>query len=272
MKQTQTFHGIDADDLPMFGQLIVHRVCRHVEEIDGGCIVSDPMNSEFYWGNFFHLDHPENWSLEHLESVHKKHLFYINKRFVFSYNDNLELHRTSNGLRKKFEAAGYHFEAHACLIAKVENIIPHQCRFITFRQIETEEDWKQALGNQLLCRKMYDGKNEYVIKRIQAARRATEAGNGQWMGAFDGKKLVCDLGVFWDGQFCRFQAIGTHPEYRGQGIVRSLLTETVKEVSAKRSDPYFIILTGLGAGPQRVYEKCGFVAVGTHIGFVKKWE
>ncbi len=49
-------------------------------------------------------------------------------------------------------------------------------------------------------------------------RQMFEAGMASWFGAFMDGQLVGDLGVFCEGIVGRYQNVGTHPEYRRQGI------------------------------------------------------
>lgn len=266
---SKLYHGLHSMELPFLGEQIVNRVCRDEIQLDDAYVISDPENPEFYWGNYVHLDAPEKWTIDQLENLYQEQLPHIRKRFLFSYNDDLELSHSSKGLRSKFESAGYNFEASVCLVAEADDMPVEKISNLTVKVLENDDDWQQAIENQFLCREIFDGKSEYIVSRMNASRKAAENGHGQWMGVFDKEKLVCDLGIYWTNGFCRFQAVGTHPDYRGKGIARYLVIEAVKNVAERRPDSVFIIMTGLGDRPQKIYEKCGFYPVSTHVGFMK---
>ena len=54
-------------------------------------------------------------------------------------------------------------------------------------------------------------------------RRLTQLGYGHWFGAYIKDQLVGDLGLFFENGVARFQHIGTHPNFRRQGVCSSLV-------------------------------------------------
>jgi GNAT superfamily N-acetyltransferase len=259
--------------LPFRGELVVHEACREVREHDGYFVVSDRNNPRFHWGNYVHLRNvPGGKDIGYLEGLHEEELPHVGARFIFTWNDDLRLSLTTDRLKELFADAGYGFETSICMVATpdaVKDSVP-RAHDVTcdVREIRTDGDWQKALENQLLCRRQ-EGGEEHIFVRMRSARDAVERGRGLWMGAFEGERLVGDLGVFWSGNLCRFQAIGTRPSHRGRGIATQMVVEAVRRVSQKVPDPTFVILTALDGAPRRIYERCGFEPVANHVGATK---
>ena len=103
---------------------------------------------------------------------------------------------------------------------------PHLNEDVEIRKITTDQEWQKVNELQCLCA---DPKylNEYYIefktKQMSQYREMSQAGRGHWFGAYLGSTLVADLGIFFEGNLGRYQNVGTHPEYRRQGICGTLV-------------------------------------------------
>lgn len=99
------------------------------------------------------------------------------------------------------------------------------------RTFLTFEDWESVIKLQTLCAdpKYFNGYYEdFKRKQIAEYRQMTEAGMGNWFGAFIGDTLVGDLGIFFENEIGRYQNVGTHPNYRRKGIYGTLVYEAGK--------------------------------------------
>jgi predicted GNAT family acetyltransferase len=87
-------------------------------------------------------------------------------------------------------------------------------------------------------------------------RRMSEAGLGHWFGAFLGRTLLADAGLFHFGELARFQSVGTHPDFRRQGIAAALIYQ-MAQAGLERS-PTLVIVADPTMGADRVYRSVGF--------------
>jgi len=98
----------------------------------------------------------------------------------------------------------------------------------------------------------------------------SQAGLGDWYGAFLNNRLVADLGVFHDGSIGRFQSVETHPEFRRRGIATALVSTAANQALLKYDLKMLVIVTEDESAAQRMYESVGFRAVEHQMG-IAKW-
>jgi len=128
----------------------------------------------------------------------------------------------------------------------------------SFRPLAADADWKAVVRNSYEAGEDRPGFTlEFVERKFAAVRRAIEAGRGLWWGAWDGGKLVADMGLFWEESLVRFQDVETHPDYRRRGICRSLLLHACARAKEALGSPLFVIVPA-DQTVRRVYESVGF--------------
>ena len=136
----------------------------------------------------------------------------------------------------------------------------------TYRPLRTDDDWAQQLELSLAGEDEHHTR-EFATRRVEAHRQVTEAGHGQWFGAFLGDRLVSSMGLLRASEgLARFQLVKTHPEYRGRGLAGSLVHATSRfgfeELDAKTlvmvADPDYLAI--------RIYRSVGFEDTETQLG------
>jgi ribosomal protein S18 acetylase RimI-like enzyme len=137
---------------------------------------------------------------------------------------------------------------------------------IALRSLETAEDWQQSavVGGGDTPADRRDDQLEFERRRVAAQRGLVESGRARWFGAFDGERLVANLGIVRLGDLARYQDVVTVAEYRRRGIAGALV-----RVAAEWAyeDPHVrrLVIVAEDGGPAiGLYERAGFGEVARH--------
>ncbi len=245
---------------------LIHEVSRDLRETTDYIVISDAGNPGFHYGNYIQLKEHFAPDTKELEGIYRRELPHIVDKYVFTANADIQQDNIrESGLLGGLVASGYSVDAAFCLTATTA-VPQHIINGYIIRPIVSDKDWMQATDNQLLCRD-YMGSGEFIIRRMATACKIISQKHGVWLGAFDGDRLIADLGLFWNRQksLARFQMVGTHPDYRQQGIARQLIERAVEDYQS----PGLIFVIMASGRPQKIYEKCGFRPISSHVGFIK---
>jgi ribosomal protein S18 acetylase RimI-like enzyme len=130
------------------------------------------------------------------------------------------------------------------------------------RPLEGDADWDQSHVLRLACEEDDDQTPEhlqFLRRRLDEARRMSEAGHGAWFGAFVDGQMRAGLGLYSDGSgYARFQSVDTHPYYRRQGFARALLTTAARWGSDRFGEPTFVIVADPDYFAIDLYRNIGF--------------
>jgi ribosomal protein S18 acetylase RimI-like enzyme len=132
---------------------------------------------------------------------------------------------------------------------------------IEVRALSGDDDWKQALENQVACRDArheLEGYRLFKRRQLDRYRRMIGAGLGTWFGAFEGERLVGDLGLFAREGVGRFQAVGVHPDFRRRGICRAMLHHASRYGFERLGAEVLVIVADPDYHAARLYESSGF--------------
>jgi ribosomal protein S18 acetylase RimI-like enzyme len=146
--------------------------------------------------------------------------------------------------------------------------------FVDIRSLESDQDWEQAIDNQVLCRE--EGHDEasfrvFTERQMRRYREMSAAGKGDWFGAFVGDRLVADLGLFTDGTLGRYQSVETHPDFRRRGIAGTLVYKVGEHMMDKHGIGTLVIVAENDSDAARLYRTTGFEPVEPQWG-LEWWE
>ena len=225
-----------------------------VEDRGTHLVVRTTANPSFYWGNFLLLPRApgageaEEWVAEfRREFPDARH-----RTFGVDGTDG------STADLAAFADLGFGIEASTVMTARsvVEPVRPN--RTATVRPLTSDEDWSQQVELSG-AGEDDDYTPEFGTRRAAAHRAVTEAGHGQWFGAFQDGRLVSSLGLVDAGDgLARFQDVKTVPEARGQGLAGTLVHAASRfgldELGARTlvmvADPDYLAI--------RIYRALGF--------------
>lgn len=244
--------------------LIFSKFSGVVTKAEDYILVQTRDNPEFHFGNYITFKYPpqvgdcQKWN----ELYRKLFPYYDDiKHMTFTWAENPSSLETI----KEFEDAGFELDEGVVLTANNVNVPKKYNDIVIIKKILTDVDWASAYQNQIAhANHKYLDESYEPFKRQQMAqyRKMTEQNMGHWFGAFIQDKLVADLGVFHDGSVARYQSVGTHPDFRRQGICQTLVYETaliaLKEFGVKN----LVMEADVDYHAAKIYESVGFKPTG----------
>lgn len=221
-------------------------------------VVRTPHNPRFWWGNFLLLERvpmaadTDRW----IERFRTEFPGAEHMALGFDGADG-----TVDDLAA-FAERGVRCEALTVMSASAVNEPPRPNREALYRQLRSHDDWAQSVELRVACNNEQEERayREFATLKVATNRTLAEAGHGGWFGAFLDGQLVAQMGLFAAGAgLARFQAVETHPEFRGQGLAGTLVHQVSRygfgQLGAKTlvmvADPLYLAV--------RVYRSVGFL-------------
>ncbi|UCE00219.1 MAG: GNAT family N-acetyltransferase [Chloroflexota bacterium] len=240
------------------------------EIIDRGdyLVVKTPSNPTFYWGNFLLFSHPpEEGDYLKWQELFNKEIggppVYEHKAFGWDTTGG------EIGAAQPFVESGFLLEVSSVLTARGKDLISKFSPDSSLRFLTSDDDWHQAIENQVACREPIFSEAGYRVfrqRQMQRYREMVSAGRGVWFGAFIGQQLVADLGIFWEGELARYQSVQTHPNFRRRGIASALLFTAGKYALDHTDSDDLVIVSESGSEAERLYQGMGFQVKEQQVG------
>jgi ribosomal protein S18 acetylase RimI-like enzyme len=232
-----------------------------VEDRGDHLVVRSPHNPTHWWGNFLLLERApdaadaEQWL----------------ERFAATFPDADHVAFGVDGTcgqvadLEAWTDAGLVVEAQAVMTADGVGT-PLRRSDAVCRALASDDDWARSVELRVRCS---DGREEpaafraYATAQAQTRRQLVAAGHGGWFGAFDGDRLVSQLGLFAAGPgLARFQSVETDPDFRRRGLAGTLVAHAVDRVGVGRTlvmvaDPEYVAID--------LYRSLGFVVAETQL-------
>jgi ribosomal protein S18 acetylase RimI-like enzyme len=124
--------------------------------------------------------------------------------------------------------------------------------------------WAEAIRTQP------HGRDERLVEQILEHRRNVgEAIPTRLFAAEADGRLVAHAELYSEDGIGQVENVFTLPDYRGQGLARSLVLRGVAESHAAGNDLTFLVADA-DDWPKRLYEKLGFDTVGRYARFLKR--
>ena len=138
---------------------------------------------------------------------------------------------------------------------------------ILLRGLVTDGDWEQSaqVGGSATPADRRDGRLEFERRRAAAQRGLVESGRARWFGAFDGERLVSNLGIVRLDGLARYQDVVTRTTHRRRGIAGELVRAAGEWALEDPSVTRLVIVADVDGPARGLYERAGFVEVGRHV-------
>lgn len=229
------------------------------EVVDCGhyTIIRTPQNPGYHWGNFLIFE--QSPSMEDLPKWRELFLkeFGDRNHMLFAWNHG----SADSKVVAEFTKLGFEHQKNLVLSTNKLNPPKKANREIEIRMLESDDDWEQGIQLGVLTRDAkYDPVpyEDFKRRQFQKYREMNRAGIGARFGAFLGRTLVGDLGLFHKDGVGRYQNVSTHPDYRRQGICGTL----VYQAGTVALNQWGVETLVMEADPDyhaaRIYESVGF--------------
>lgn len=231
------------------------------EVIDRGTyiVIRTPSNPDYHWGNYIIFNRPPvKGDFDAWRKIFEKEFPNHDKtrHYLFAWEGVAK-----PGDYQEFIDADYEFEPLLVLTTAKIRQPPHVNKEINIRRLHANQEWEDAIALQIKCadpKYMNDQYESFKRRQFAAYRKMSESGRGFWFGAYIGEQLVADLGVFFEGDIGRYQAVETHPDFRRLGICGTLVYEAGKSMMQEFSLKKLVMEADPDYHAARVYESVGF--------------
>jgi GNAT superfamily N-acetyltransferase len=239
------------------------RVAEGAEVTDhGDCLViRTPDNPGFWWGNFLLLaawpGEGDGWEARFAaEFPQAKHVAI-----------GVDVTEAAGGAPAEF--ATLEPEYSTVLTCTDIHAPRHVSTEAQVRPLESDQDWRQSVELNLRCYGEQEP-TDFQQRRVAARRRLTQAGRAAWFGAFDGGRLLAQLGVCDAGSgLARYQDVETAPAARRRGLAGTLVWHAGRFARERFGADTLVIVADPAEGAIRVYRDCGFADAQTQVSFAR---
>lgn len=236
-------------------------------------VILTPSNPTYHWGNFLLFVQPpgsgdfDRWQRLFAEEVGMPPAI---KHLAFGWDST----NNEAGNIQPFLDAGLRLNASVVLTTQHIEPPPKYNREVVIRPLREDWEWASALDTQIACRPPEHALPGYIIYRtrqMERHRAMSEAGLGEWFGAFLNHQAVGNLGVFVQGGVGRFQSVSTHPAFRRRGICGTLVFEAARYAFVHLGAQTLVMVADEHYHAAKIYESVGFRPTEHQIG-MDWWE
>ncbi len=234
-----------------FGGEVLHR--------DAYVVVRTPGNPGYHWGNYvIFAAPPTEGDLERWQGIYRHEFQDYGRIGHMTFTWNPAGH---SGAIQPFISAGFKYERAKVLTADQVREPKKRNSDVRVRPVRASHEWEEVIQLQIRCKGESFAREGYeIFKRRQFAnyRKMSDAGHGNWFGAFLGEQLVGDLGIFRKNGIARYQAVETHPSHRRKGICGTLVYETAQLLFREFGIETLVMEADADYHAAAIYESVGF--------------
>jgi len=250
-------------NLALYSEYVVNHLDCVLAELPLFTVLQTPTTPNYYFGNLIALKVPlrsqskQQWQQDFhdaFKTIPKvKHQTYTWQR--------TDSHEADEERIAEFVEAGFKYdETHILSLAKSDFVNPNSLNnTVVIRELTHEKDWAQWLElsfNDLQSEHDDSSLRSFLESRKHNYRRLAEKGYGQYLGAFDGDRLVGYAGLYSLNDIARFQNVLVIEDYQNRGIAKTLLT-TLINVSSNEVDT-LVIHADEHYHATKLYQSLGF--------------
>ena len=223
-------------------------------------VVRTPANPTFWWGNFVLVDGPARAAeLDHwVATFEREHPDAAHRAIAFT---------EVGGDTAAWAEQGWDVETDVDLATATLPSGEEAPDGIRVRELVTDDDWEQSaeVGGSDTPADRRDGRLEFERRRAAAQRGIVESGRARWFGAFDGDRLVSNLGIVRLDGLARYQDVVTRTTHRRRGIAGALVRAAGEWALEDPSVTRLVIVADVDGPARGLYERAGFVEVARHV-------
>jgi len=225
-------------------------------------VVETPENPNFYWGNFLLLAQPPT------RGTAGRWLEVFSAELPSAQHVAIAIDGTDGetGDITELLAAGLELERSVVLTAE-RLASPGRPTGVDVRPLRTDADWRQAAAVRLAIDDDDTAAHvDFVERRSAEARRLTQDGHGDYVGAFVDGFVRASLGIVSDGSgVARYQNVETHPDHRRQGLASALLRAAGEIAHRRLGARTLVIVADPDYAAIDLYRSLGFIDRETQV-------
>jgi RimJ/RimL family protein N-acetyltransferase len=228
-------------------------------------VIRTPGNPNFWWGNFFLLARVPQ------PGQGREWLARFAAEFPAAEHVALGVDTADDAaVPPDLTAAGLEVERAAVLTAAELRPPLHPSTEAEVRLLEDDADWRQSVDLAVRCYDVGDP-GDYLERRALARRRVTRSGAGAWFGAFEGGRLLAQLGLFDAGDgYARYQHVETDPAARRRGLAGTLVWTAARYGREVLGASTLVIVADPADAAIRLYRACGFTDRQAQLSFERR--
>jgi ribosomal protein S18 acetylase RimI-like enzyme len=228
-------------------------------------VILTPSIPSYYWGNYLLFDRPPGPS----DFVTWREIFAKEigsqpniKHEAFGWDDP----SGALGHIKPFQKSGYNLFQYSVMITPEISTPPHFNQEVVVRPVTTDTEWERAALCTASESKVVTEVNDRIKKQMDSWRAVSQDNKGYWYGAFLQDEFVGGLGIYKVGDTAVIDSVVTHPNFRKQGVGRSLVYQACLHALEYLSVEKLLLEADNGSAAKRMYEQLGFETVEQQIG------
>lgn len=227
-------------------------------------LIQTPSNPGYHWGNYLLFDGPpQKGDLKKWTELFDKEFPYYKEpqHYIFAWESLRPTTNLAANFADEFIAAGFELDPAVVLTAPSLRQPPRIKAKIEIKKIISDQEWGQAIENQILCadpKHLNNYYRDFKLRQMDQYRKMSDSGKGFWFGAYLDNKLVGDLGIFFEKGIGRYQSVCTHPEYRRQGICGTLVYQSGLFAMKEFGLDQLVMEADPDYHAARIYESVGF--------------
>lgn len=221
--------------------------------------IKTPSNPGYHWGNYLVFDKaPIEGDFQKWKDIFQKEFPYYStpQHMVFTWEEE------KKGAIEEFLENGFEFDEGKILSCK-KLVYPKKYKSdINIKKIQTNDEWEDVIKLQVMTadpKFINAGYENFKRKQMKQYREMSEQSLGHWFGAYFDGKLVGDLGIFHTENIGRYQNVGTHPNFRRQGICQTLVYETGLIAYEEYDIETLVMEADTHYHAAKIYESVGFI-------------
>ena len=223
-------------------------------------VVRTDANPTFWWGNFVLVAGPARAAdLDHwVATFEREHPDAAHRAIAFT---------EVGGDTGAWAERGWDVETDVDLATTAAPVGADATDGIRVRELVSDDDWEQSaeVGGSDTPADRRDGRLEFERRRAAAQRGLVESGRARWFGAFDGDRLVSNLGIVRLDGLARYQDVVTLASHRRRGIAGALVRAAGRWALEDPSVSRLVIVADVDGPARGLYERAGFAEVARHV-------
>ncbi len=227
-----------------------HKYAAEVSEKEQYWKVLSPHNPTYFWGNCLIMKQApgpgdfDNW-IGLYQSEFKDHKLF----------QAIAWDQAARGEIEPFLDSGFGYIDDRVLVLG-KPIMPQNINEdLEIRHLQSDTDWNQFASVRELGQQFTE---RFVNSQAKAFRNLTDQGVARRYGAFEGGRLLGDIGIYYDDQQVRFHNVATNLQHRRKGVCKTIMHRILVDLTEDFPDHEVVIVAEDESLAFQIYQSMGF--------------